>query len=179
MNNFRKASLGGKERRTEFIGGRPQSDANYDPKKRFDKKPRHEIRGGFSGGDNRGGGKREVELFKTICTTCGKSTEVPFRPDGSKPVLCRDCFSNKSEDRGVFEKRDRFASERPQRKPERDFGVARPDNGDYKVLKELDNKLNEILSILKVVPVKEEKGEIPETKEVKVKKTAVKKVAKK
>jgi CxxC-x17-CxxC domain-containing protein len=36
------------------------------------------------------------ELFKTTCTTCGKPCEVPFKPDGIKPVLCRDCFSAKN-----------------------------------------------------------------------------------
>jgi CxxC-x17-CxxC domain-containing protein len=36
------------------------------------------------------------ELFKTTCTTCGKPCEVPFRPDGIKPVLCRECFSAKN-----------------------------------------------------------------------------------
>ena len=36
------------------------------------------------------------ELFKTTCTTCGKPCEVPFRPDGIKPVLCRDCFATKN-----------------------------------------------------------------------------------
>ncbi len=36
------------------------------------------------------------ELFKATCTTCGKPCEVPFKPDGIKPVLCRECFSAKN-----------------------------------------------------------------------------------
>jgi CxxC-x17-CxxC domain-containing protein len=31
-------------------------------------------------------------LFKVNCSECGKETEVPFQPDGSRPVYCRDCY---------------------------------------------------------------------------------------
>lgn len=52
-------------------------------------------RGGFGG--NRGGGgfrdrNEDREMFQATCTECGKSCEVPFKPSGGKPVLCRDCF---------------------------------------------------------------------------------------
>ena len=32
------------------------------------------------------------EMHKVTCAECGKETEVPFKPDGSRPVYCRDCF---------------------------------------------------------------------------------------
>jgi len=35
---------------------------------------------------------RPRELFKVACSSCGKETEVPFRPDLSRPVYCRDCY---------------------------------------------------------------------------------------
>lgn len=49
-----------------------------------------------SGGD-RGYGKRSFsndrpDMHKATCANCGKLCEVPFRPTGSKPVFCRDCF---------------------------------------------------------------------------------------
>lgn len=34
------------------------------------------------------------EMFSATCANCGKQCEVPFRPTGSKPVLCRDCFQH-------------------------------------------------------------------------------------
>ncbi len=38
-------------------------------------------------------------MHKTICSDCGKECEVPFKPNGSKPVFCRDCFQkNRSSD---------------------------------------------------------------------------------
>lgn len=38
-------------------------------------------------------GKRE--FVTVICAECGCETTVPFRPTGTKPVYCRDCFEKK------------------------------------------------------------------------------------
>lgn len=32
-------------------------------------------------------------LFKAKCEKCGDACEVPFRPNGSKPVYCKACFA--------------------------------------------------------------------------------------
>lgn len=50
-------------------------------------------------GNNRSFGKprfdrERAEMYSATCANCGKQCEVPFRPTGSKPVLCRDCFQN-------------------------------------------------------------------------------------
>jgi len=37
-----------------------------------------------------GGGA--FQKFDAICSNCGKKCQVPFRPDGEKPVYCKDCF---------------------------------------------------------------------------------------
>lgn len=31
-------------------------------------------------------------LHATKCDECGQQCEVPFRPTGARPVLCKDCF---------------------------------------------------------------------------------------
>lgn len=36
-------------------------------------------------------------VFKTICDTCHKSCEVPFKPNGKKPVFCDACFRHTKE----------------------------------------------------------------------------------
>ena len=36
------------------------------------------------------------ETSEIVCAACGTITEVPFRPAGSKPVYCRDCYSARS-----------------------------------------------------------------------------------
>lgn len=43
-------------------------------------------------GGNRNYGNDRPELFKATCSNCGNMCEVPFKPTGSKPVYCRDCF---------------------------------------------------------------------------------------
>lgn len=33
---------------------------------------------------------------RTVCSECGIETTVPFKPTQGRPVLCRQCFKNKS-----------------------------------------------------------------------------------
>jgi len=48
--------------------------------------------GGRSGGYSDSGPR---EMHKAVCADCGKECEVPFAPDGSRPVYCcKDCYSN-------------------------------------------------------------------------------------
>ena len=62
-------------------------------------------RGGFNrrpGGNRFGGGRRDfnrgpTEMFNTTCSNCGKVCQVPFKPTGSKPVFCSDCFRKNNE----------------------------------------------------------------------------------
>lgn len=220
MDNFKKfGGPGGLKGRKEFIGGRPKSDADYGAKKVFrGKQPgfgsgKPSFGGGSRGGErggqggfDRGGDRRPVEMHKATCSTCGKACEVPFRPDGSKPVLCSECFGkNRSDDRngnerrsGSFESRDRsFGNDRPKR----DFEARAPrgDSPDYSALvKQVTNlevKINEILSRLapeaktvikakdsKVSEMKDEvsaEAEAPAKVRKPKKETVAKKVAKK
>lgn len=46
--------------------------------------------GGGGGGARSFGGERQ--MYDVVCDQCGKQTQVPFRPNGSKPVYCRECF---------------------------------------------------------------------------------------
>lgn len=48
--------------------------------------------GGGGGGGGGGGYRPQRELFDVVCSACGQPTQVPFRPTGSKPVYCRECF---------------------------------------------------------------------------------------
>ncbi len=32
------------------------------------------------------------EMHDVICANCGRATQVPFLPTGSRPVYCPDCF---------------------------------------------------------------------------------------
>jgi CxxC-x17-CxxC domain-containing protein len=33
------------------------------------------------------------QFFPATCAQCGKNTQVPFRPRGSKPIYCSDCYN--------------------------------------------------------------------------------------
>lgn len=109
------------------------------------------------GGFNRGGrdGGRPVEMFKATCAECGNMAEVPFKPTGDKPVLCKDCFSA-SRDRN-----DRREFSRPERSNfqdrNRDFGDRRPApgmGGDTRKMQEqidmINKKLDKVLKALNV-----------------------------
>ena len=58
------------------------------PRKSFGNKPFGNKSFGNKGGF--GGGPRE--MFKADCAKCGNICEVPFRPNGTKPVYCSNCF---------------------------------------------------------------------------------------
>jgi CxxC-x17-CxxC domain-containing protein len=32
------------------------------------------------------------EMHDVTCSECGKQTQVPFKPDGSRPVYCSNCY---------------------------------------------------------------------------------------
>jgi CxxC-x17-CxxC domain-containing protein len=48
--------------------------------------------GGYGGGGYSSGAR---QMYPTICSSCGKETEVPFQPRGDKPVYCRECFQDR------------------------------------------------------------------------------------
>lgn len=184
ITNMNKFTSGGARPRKEFVGGRPKSDVNnYAPKKRFDNARR----------DDRGDGRfnpkdrapRPVQLFQTTCTTCGKPCEVPFRPDGTKPVLCRDCFAQKTTGtpQPKNDRDDRF--ERPVRQFESSSAksvdltpltkqISQLEHTLGTILKSIQN-LEAALSAAKAQPV----AETPVLGKVAVKKAPVKKVVKK
>lgn len=48
--------------------------------------------------DRRGGGNfNRPTMHGAVCDECGKKCEVPFKPTGSKPIFCSECFENNGE----------------------------------------------------------------------------------
>jgi len=39
------------------------------------------------------GGPRE--MHDAVCSECGASCQVPFKPTEGKPVYCRECYSKR------------------------------------------------------------------------------------
>jgi len=70
--------------------------------------------------------RRDVQMTKVICSSCGAECEVPFKPTSSKPVYCSNCFSKKGKSRSRS---------------------SNPSNRDLDVINE---KLNKIMKALKI-----------------------------
>jgi len=34
-------------------------------------------------------------MHKVTCADCGNEAEVPFKPDGERPVYCQDCYKKR------------------------------------------------------------------------------------
>lgn len=82
-------------------------------------------RGGDRGGDRGGFRSRDrgpVTMHKAICSNCGQSCEVPFRPTGEKPVYCNNCFGKMRDSEGGGRGGDRGE----ERFPRRDFDRGAP-----------------------------------------------------
>ncbi len=111
----------------------------------------------------------DKKMFKAVCSKCHKDCEVPFRPTTDKPIFCSECFG-----RGEGRENENKKVSLDQYKKE---------------FEALNNKLDNILSILaSKTPVKEKiekvvkeevKEEVKEVELVKeVKKVAPKKISK-
>jgi CxxC-x17-CxxC domain-containing protein len=111
--------------------------------------------GGNRGGNNSG---RPFEMFQAICASCGKSCEVPFRPNGKKPVYCKECFAkNGGPSVALQGSNNRFAPRRdfdraPSYKPE--FKPQYNQGGDTamvdlkKQVEAMNVKLDKIMQII-------------------------------
>ncbi len=82
----------------QFYADRQFSEPRRCPACRASRKASRGDSGGYSGGGYSGGGysgeeRGRREMFSATCASCGREALVPFRPNGSKPVYCSDCFS--------------------------------------------------------------------------------------
>ncbi len=145
-------------------------------------------RGGFKPRFDARGSDRPIQLHQATCAECQKMCEVPFRPNGEKPVYCRDCFASKG---GPAAGRD--FSPRPARpsfgdrksfgprqdfRPRQDFAPRGGDNGDLKAeLSAISAKLDRLIEVMSPKPIKaaSERAEAPVAKKAAKKKASAKK----
>ncbi|NQV90059.1 hypothetical protein HQ487_01475 [Candidatus Uhrbacteria bacterium] len=122
--------------------------------------------GGSSFGGNRGGFGGDKPSFPARCNECGNSCTVPFKPNGSKPVLCRECFRGSeggSSDR--FDRKPSFggsndrSEDRPRHRP---TGPAPIGPSLKSEIMSINQKLDQILNILNDVIVETEDDEMIE-----------------
>ena len=111
MGNFNKGKQFGGGDRGRGFGGRGRSFGG---------------RSSFGGG--RGGDR--PSMHQAVCGECGQECEVPFKPTGSRPVFCSNCFEKQ---KGGDDRRGGFGSERRER-PERSFRLDREDKQMFEVV---------------------------------------------
>lgn len=109
----------------------------------------------------------EKPKFDATCSDCGKQCQVPFRPNGEKPVLCSECFSVAKGDNFAPKGHDKFA------KKNESFESRKPDRTSEQ-LEKMNAKLERMLKLLEALGTKREKEPVKEV----VKKEAAKEVIK-
>jgi CxxC-x17-CxxC domain-containing protein len=132
---------------------------------------------GFRGGDRDFGQKPS---FRATCAKCGASCEVPFRPNGSKPVYCRDCFKKDGSSEQRFNKFDDRRERRPFDAPPqpRQERSAPSDDRVVGQLALLNSKLDQLIKLLTpAAPAAVQTKEVVAEKIEKPVKTAAKKKA--
>lgn len=150
---------------------------------------------GRQGGRDRGGFERrdreDRPSFEATCAQCGNSCRVPFKPNGTKPVLCKPCFEQENggskpsfRDRGPSRERS-FGGDRPETRTLGDR-EHKPSNLEIQVTR-LEAKLDALIAKLESSTPKPKVHEIPlesnkkstEAKETKTEKPEKKKAVKK
>lgn len=111
-------------------------------------------------GERYGNGDRE--MFGAICGDCGRNCEVPFKPTGSKPVYCNDCFKKNNGGERDFSRR--FQERSPRRPDFERSNESRPQNNEQ--FDAINRKLNKILDLLSALPKKQEEKVIEKPVEV-------------
>ncbi len=125
---------------------------------------------GQSGGRNFGRrdfGSGDRPMHQAICSKCNKECEVPFKPTGSRPVFCKDCFQNNRAS-GPIRFDDNY-SRHSNFEDRNNNPINRPVLPQYKEQFEaLNTKLDKILKILEPkVPVAAISTEVPKDSKVK------------
>jgi CxxC-x17-CxxC domain-containing protein len=166
MNNFKKSGFrpgGGSS------GGRPK----FGHDKKFGSR--------FGGAREKNG--RPLELFRAVCSDCGKNCEVPFRPMKDKPVYCLNCFGKQRHvpgrnSNGMDPVPGGFERDaRPQSAHQPEYQRAQNDGGIDALKRQmtfLESKIDRILDIMS----QKKEAPVPSVEEApKALKTPVRKIA--
>jgi len=111
----------------------------------------------YGGGGNRGrddnyGGR--PTMHDATCAKCNMRCEVPFKPNGRKPIYCSECFE-KNDDRGSSydrprdnDRSDSYERPRSSSKPSFQSTPASDSKEVVKQLKTIGIKMDKIIQLL-------------------------------
>lgn len=133
----------------------PDFKKNYGAKKPFN------SRGPSRFSDNDG----PKQMYSSECSSCHKPCEVPFRPNGKKPIFCSNCFKRDNDHGGNGFSRDSRDSRSVYQKPDysasRSFDRAAPVQEDRRIddlkrqVAALDAKVDTLIQLLGSSRIKE------------------------
>lgn len=86
-------------------------------------------------------------MHSAVCGGCGNACEVPFRPNGKKPVFCATCFRNEGDGSVTRDKTRSFSRDT---RPFRPSYAAGASDVSQDVLRKINDKLDAILDALAV-----------------------------
>jgi len=109
----------------------------------------------FEGRDTR----KVTEMHNATCAGCSKACQVPFKPNGMKPVFCKDCFEKNG---GQVTKREfgpkpYSPNARSFAPDSRAFSAPEKNNEQTKLLEALNQKLDKLISIAEGLSAPKEK----------------------
>jgi CxxC-x17-CxxC domain-containing protein len=116
------------------------------------------------------------QMHEATCGDCGEHCKVPFKPNRDTDVYCSSCYGKRnSQDKrdsyggsdsfsknSGYEKRDNFS--KPKHNPRPNTGVGNPEKAQ-KRFKQINQKLNKVLGLLKLLVPAEEFARIMEDTE--------------
>lgn len=108
---------------------------------RFGRKP-------FNKGGNDRFSSAPKTMYKAQCSNCNTTCEVPFRPNGKKPVFCKDCFVKDESPRSSYPQKREYS---PRPSFQRDERPARDDRSMEEVKRELqgvNDKLEQLIRLM-------------------------------
>ena len=108
----------------------------------------------------------KLEKFRAICSDCGQETYVNFKPDGIRPVYCRDCLSKRKEAKRKEIEERRLAKEEERKKMEKDSSyISLNDINDASLQSFQNSKSGQKNQSLKQAKIIQE-GELQENQDV-------------
>lgn len=131
---------------------------SYNDRPSFGGRGGKKFGGPRGGGSGFGGGDRDNDraMHDATCAKCDAHCQVPFRPNGRKPVYCSNCFVRDTDGAAPrFERSGGF--DKPSYGDKPAYGAKRPyvstprDNGNSQIdaqLKAVNAKLDQILEAL-------------------------------
>ena len=115
------------------------------------------------GGSTRKAPKKSEErvMFNAICSACGINCGVPFKPSDKRPVLCKSCFKKQGRAEGIAGSVEKTGGRSQQ--------IFAPivNRQDTALLEALNDKMDEILELLRPAVSWEEEQDSEPVAEVK------------